>query len=198
MQGSRSQCAQSELVSAHSRNVRLHPSPFVPHKPSAGAVRSLENTLILRREQNSSEADERASTSSDATTSGTDGEELAVELAKIANDVKGEEISVLHVAPLVYWTSYLVLVTVNSRPQLQAVIARMERRAKELDRESSFVSRGRSAWEVLDFGDVVVHIFTPDQRDYYDLESFYGAAEEIPLPFLTEQRTSPDWASQLR
>lgn len=51
---------------------------------------------------------------------------------------------------------------------------------------------------MLDFGDVVVHIFTPDQRDYYDLESFYGAAEEIPLPFLTEQRTSPDWASQLR
>ena len=36
-----------------------------------------------------------------------------------------------------------LLVTVNSRPQLQAVIARMERRAKELGRESSFVSRGR-------------------------------------------------------
>jgi hypothetical protein len=56
--------------------------------PATGS--RLENTLILRREQNSSEADERASTSSDATTSGTDGEELAVELAKIANDVKVE------------------------------------------------------------------------------------------------------------
>ncbi len=56
----------------------------------------------------------------------------------------------------------------------------------------------RSAWEVLDFGDVVVHIFTPDQREYYDLESFYGAAEEVSLPFISEQRSSPDWASQLR
>lgn len=56
----------------------------------------------------------------------------------------------------------------------------------------------RSAWEVLDFGDVVVHIFTPDQREYYDLESFYGAAEELPLPFLTEERRAPDWASNLR
>lgn len=51
---------------------------------------------------------------------------------------------------------------------------------------------------MLDFGDVVVHIFTPDQREYYDLESFYGAAEEVPLLFLTEERKFPDWANQLR
>lgn len=44
MQGSRSQCAQSELVSAHSRNVRLHPSPFVPHKVSLPKIISFEST----------------------------------------------------------------------------------------------------------------------------------------------------------
>ena len=41
---------------------------------------------------------------------------------------------------------------------------------------------GRSPWEVLDFGDVVMHCFTPDQREFYDLEGFYGAAEEVELP----------------
>ena len=37
----------------------------------------------------------------------------------------------------------------------------------------------RGEWEVLDFGDAVVHVFTAEQRGYYDLESFYGAAEEV-------------------
>ena len=39
----------------------------------------------------------------------------------------------------------------------------------------------RSPWEVLDFGDVLLHVFTDDERQYYDLESFYkGAAEVCP------------------
>lgn len=214
MQGSVLQKTHHDLVAGQSRSCPAHFTACLPRKtfwsgrckvlvrvaqPSVGTARSLESAILLEREQNRTEVEEEeVSASSNATTSGIDGEELAVELARIAYDVKGEEISVLHVAPLVYWTSYLLLVTVNSRPQLQAVIARMERRAKDLGRELSFVSRGRSAWEVLDFGDVVVHIFTPDQREYYDLESFYGAAEELPLPFLTEERRAPDWASNLR
>lgn len=39
----------------------------------------------------------------------------------------------------------------------------------------------RGEWEVLDFGDAVIHVFTAEQREYYDLESFYGAAEEVRL-----------------
>ncbi|BDA50417.1 probable ribosomal silencing factor RsfS at C-terminar half [Coccomyxa sp. Obi] len=214
MQGSVVQSTHHDLIARQSRSCPAQFTAFLPRKaswsgrsgvlvrvaqPSVSTTRSLESAILLEREQARAEMEEQeVSANSNSTTSDIDGEELAVELARIANDVKGEEISVLHVAPLVYWTSYLLLVTVNSRPQLQAVIARMERRAKELGRESSFVSRGRSAWEVLDFGDVVVHIFTPDQREYYDLESFYGAAEEIPLLFLTEERRAPDWASNLR
>jgi hypothetical protein len=47
-------------------------------------------------------------------------------------------------------------------------------------------SAGSSQWEVLDFGDVVVHVFTADQREHYDIDSFYAAAEEVPLPFLED------------
>jgi len=46
----------------------------------------------------------------------------------------------------------------------------------------------RGEWEVLDFGDAVIHVFTAEQREYYDLESFYGAAEEVRLTIL--QHTS--------
>lgn len=37
----------------------------------------------------------------------------------------------------------------------------------------------RSPWEVLDFGDVILHLFTPDERQFYDLEAFYSGAAEV-------------------
>ncbi len=47
----------------------------------------------------------------------------------------------------------------------------------------------------MDFGDVVLHVFTSEQREFYDLESFYGAAEEVDLPFLVEgeKAGAPAW-----
>ena len=47
----------------------------------------------------------------------------------------------------------------------------------------SLLLRSAGGWELLDWGDVVVHLFTAHERNYYDLEGFYGAAEEVPLPF---------------
>jgi hypothetical protein len=71
-----------------------------------------------------------------------------------------------------------------SCPQLLAVLGRMEDAAQlDFDRTKQN-SAGSSQWEVLDFGDVVVHVFTSDQREHYDIDSFYAAAEEVPLPFL--------------
>ena len=51
---------------------------------------------------------------------------IALDIARVASDTKAGDVAVLHVAPLVYWTSYMVLATVYSRPQLQAVLAKAE------------------------------------------------------------------------
>ena len=48
----------------------------------------------------------------------------AIAMAKIAWDTKAEDVTVLHVAPVVYWTSYMVMATIKSRPQMQAVVAK--------------------------------------------------------------------------
>lgn len=55
---------------------------------------------------------------------------------------------------------------------------------------------------MLDLQDVVVHVFTAEQREFFDLETFYGAAEEVELPFVSdtaEQETAGDlaWAQRL-
>eukprot|EP00878_Enallax_costatus_P038125 GHUV01043282.1.p1 GENE.GHUV01043282.1~~GHUV01043282.1.p1 ORF type:complete len:104 (+),score=35.42 GHUV01043282.1:352-663(+) len=73
-----------------------------------------------------------------------------------------------------------------SRPQLLAVLARMEDAARDDWDRVKQNSAGSSQWEVMDFGDVVVHVFTAEQREHYDLDGFYAAAEEVPLPFVED------------
>ena len=64
--------------------------------------------------------------------SDTDAEsrEFAVAMAGVALDTKGGEPVVLHVAPFVSWTSYLVIVTVSSRPQLTAILTKAKEAAQ--------------------------------------------------------------------
>lgn len=66
----------------------------------------------------------------------------AIAMAKIAWDTKAEDVTVLHVAPLVYWCSYMVMATVKSRPQMQAVVAKVEQAAEQTwDRRISELAR---------------------------------------------------------
>ncbi|XP_042418772.1 protein Iojap, chloroplastic-like [Zingiber officinale] len=108
---------------------------------------------------------------------------FAVTLAKVANDVKAADIRVLFVKPLVYWTRFFIIVTAFSRPQIDAIGSRIRDTAeKQFDKIASGDTKPNS-WTLLDFGDVVVHIFLPQQRAFYNLEEFYGNATSIELPF---------------
>ncbi|KAL4448004.1 hypothetical protein ABPG75_005223 [Micractinium tetrahymenae] len=120
-------------------------------------------------------------------------------MGKVAWETKAEDILVLHVAPVVYWTRYMLICTVFSRPQLNAILGKMTKEAEEAHGRTLSVnpSANSGGWELLDYGDVVVHILTADQRDYYDLESFYGAAEEVPLPFEEAAADVDTWTKKL-
>ncbi|KAG6494257.1 hypothetical protein ZIOFF_049277 [Zingiber officinale] len=108
---------------------------------------------------------------------------VAVTLAKVANDVKAADIRVLFVKPLVYWTRFFIIVTAFSCPQIDAIGSRIRDTAeKQFDKIASGDTKPNS-WTLLDFGDVVVHIFLPQQRAFYNLEEFYGNATSIELPF---------------
>jgi ribosomal silencing factor RsfS len=76
-----------------------------------------------------------------------------------------QDVTVLHVAPRVSWTSYMVFATVFSRPQLLAALTRIERMvAEEFPDRDRRNQPGASPWECLDYGDAVVHLFTAEQR----------------------------------
>ncbi|KAL0003511.1 hypothetical protein SO802_017292 [Lithocarpus litseifolius] len=108
---------------------------------------------------------------------------FAVELANVASQVKAADIKVLFVKPLVYWTRFFIITTAFSRPQIDAIGSKIRDLAeKKYGRVPSGDTKPNS-WTLLGFGDVVVHIFLPQQRAFYNLEEFYANATPIELPF---------------
>ncbi|GAV64110.1 Oligomerisation domain-containing protein [Cephalotus follicularis] len=108
---------------------------------------------------------------------------FAVEMAKVASDVKAGDIKVLFVKPLVYWTRFFIIVTAFSRPQIDAIGSRIRDLAEKKYGKVPSGDTKPNSWTLLDFGDVVIHIFLPPQRAFYNLEEFYGNATLIELPF---------------
>ncbi|XP_047981257.1 protein Iojap, chloroplastic [Salvia hispanica] len=112
---------------------------------------------------------------------------FAVALAKVASDVKAADIKLLFVKPLVYWTRFFIIATAFSRPQVDAIGSRIRNLAETEYGRTATGDFKPNSWTLLDFGDVVVHIFLPPQRDHYNLEEFYANATPIELPFEDQQ-----------
>jgi ribosomal silencing factor RsfS len=90
----------------------------------------------------------------------------------------------------------MVFVTIFSKPQLNAMVAKLEKEAVENWGRQLTPPTGRSAWEIVDLGDIVVHVLSAEMREYYALETFYAAAEEVELPFVQERADAAglqDW-----
>ncbi|KAM6594800.1 hypothetical protein CsatA_002503 [Cannabis sativa] len=112
---------------------------------------------------------------------------FAVAMAKVASEVKAGDIKVLFVKPLVYWTRFFIITTAFSRPQINAIASKIRDLAEKKYGRVPTGDTKPNSWTLLDYGDVVIHIFLPPQRDFYNLEEFYANATPIELPFENER-----------
>ena len=110
-----------------------------------------------------------------------DSKELALQIADAAEDKKAEDIVILDVSEVSYLADYFVLITGFSGTQLKAIAESIDARVEEkYNRLPVRVSGKREGnWIVQDYEDVIVHIFLPEEREYYNLEAFWGHAERI-------------------
>ena len=103
---------------------------------------------------------------------------IATAAAEAARDKQAADVVVLDVAALLTITDYFVICSVSSGPQLKAVTEAVEERVRTgLDRRP--VRREGDAeggWLLLDYIDVVVHVFGEEEREYYDLERLWSDA----------------------
>ena len=110
-----------------------------------------------------------------------DSRELALQIAAAAEEKKAQDIVLLKVDEVSYLADYFVIVSGFSRTQLNAIAESIEERLEQkyhlYPRRVSGKRQGD--WIVQDYADVIVHTFLPEEREYYDLEAFWGHAERI-------------------
>ena len=109
--------------------------------------------------------------------------ELARACALYADDKKAENIRILDLRGISPISDYFVICTALSTPQLRAVRDEIIERMKEEHGTAPNVKDGNfeSQWIIIVYGNVMVHILTPEKREYYSLEELWGDASELAL-----------------
>ena len=112
--------------------------------------------------------------------------ELALMAARALSDKKGREIQVLEIGELTTLADYFVIATAANNRQVEAIVDEIEEKVSEACGEHPFSIEGREqkTWMLMDYGSVVVHVFTPEARDFYRLEKLWGDAPQLPLNLL--------------
>ncbi len=113
-------------------------------------------------------------------------------LVRALDGKKAEDLRVLEVRAQSSITDYLVLATGTSEPHLRALRIEME---KVLDSAGAQIvgveSRPGSGWTVFDSFDIMVHLFTAENREKYRLDLLWRDAIDIPVAGLMEERAVP-------
>ena len=113
-------------------------------------------------------------------------QQLALEMAQHLFDKRAQNILVLDVSKLTILTDVMLICSGRSSIQVKALSEELEKRGAELGafpRRKEGAAEGR--WIVLDYADVIVHIFHEQERGYYNLERLWmDGSNQIGLPFV--------------
>lgn len=122
---------------------------------------------------------------------------LALRIAKILYDKKALDITVLHVGHLTVITDYMVIASGRSSLQVKALADDVDDAlAMEGVTLRAREGQGEGRWIVLDYGTVLVHIFHPEDRQFYHLERLWEDGQNrIRLPFEEEEQKPGSEAS---
>ena len=109
--------------------------------------------------------------------------ELAIIAAKALDEKKGKEISAIQVTEQTTLADYFVIATGTSNTQINALCGAVEKAMEEQARENPLRREGYrdGTWVLLDYGCVVVHIFSAEARDFYSLERLWHDGKPLDL-----------------
>ena len=100
--------------------------------------------------------------------------------AKTATDNKGQDVTVLDLRSLTPVFDFFVIATGASRRQVHTIVEEVDATLRSVgDARAGVEGYDASKWVVQDYGDVVVHVFDPDTRDYYKLEELWADAPKV-------------------
>lgn len=106
--------------------------------------------------------------------------ERALLCARVAEENKARDIRVLDMRAITPMYDYFVLATGTGRRQLHAIVEEVDAALRaEGDKRLSIEGYESSKWIVQDYGDIVVHVFDPASREYYDLDQLWADAPRL-------------------
>ncbi len=111
-----------------------------------------------------------------------DSESLARLAAEASDDRKAVDIRLIRVDEVSSLADWFVISSGLSDVQVRAIARSVEDQIEEATGRLPLRREGQKEgrWMLLDYGDVIVHVLTPSERSYYDLESFWGHGEQQP------------------
>ena len=110
----------------------------------------------------------------------TDAATVAVVAARAADEKQGSNIIVLDVGDILAITEMFVVVSASNSRQLRTIANEITAKIREESDRALLRSEGMSEqqWVLLDYGDVIVHIFSEDIREFYEIERLY---QDVPV-----------------
>lgn len=107
--------------------------------------------------------------------------ELTVAIAKAISEKKGEDILMIHVEAKTTLCSYMVIATAGNMSQVKAIAENVEEKIEKQFELSPTRIDGKTEgrWSVIDYGDVIVHIFERETREFYRLERLWQENCEV-------------------
>jgi ribosome-associated protein len=123
----------------------------------------------------------RAQSTATDSTSPDEARGLIMTVAQAADDRKAVDIVLLRVAEVCYLADYFAIVTGFSNVQVRAISQAIADQVEQEWQRLPLRTQGLSdaSWVVMDYGDAIVHILKPQEREFYNLEAFWGHAERI-------------------
>ena len=111
-----------------------------------------------------------------------DSKTLAIEIAKILDKKKAVDVRVLKVESLTVLTDYFVIASGTSTTQVGALADEVEYELSQKGIEP-YTTEGFDSknWVLLDYSSVIVHVFVPNSRAYYDLEHLWADGEPVDI-----------------
>ena len=109
-------------------------------------------------------------------------QERAIKSAALALDKKALDVKILEIGRLSSIADYLVLASGRSDKQTQAIADSVRQGLKKFGKALDIEGVKEGNWIVIDYGDVIVHIFQEEMRRYYNLDELWSAAPEVEIP----------------
>ncbi|MBO5845135.1 MAG: ribosome silencing factor [Clostridia bacterium] len=106
--------------------------------------------------------------------------ELAEAIAEVLDSKKGKDIKIVHVEEKTVIAEYFVLCSGNSSTQVRGLVGEVEFRLGERGVQPYNVEgRDNNSWILMDYSNVIVHVFSREARDFYNLDKLYGDSETV-------------------